>query len=106
MVSLYFVCPFSLIAKTSRELGVAADVGMPTATPLATLTALVSAIPIVPVSRALFMRRVQPAIDTIDTQIEVLRKEVADLKGCRERFLSNINESSRFGDQPLISGLR
>ena len=32
--------------------------------------------------RALFMRRVQPAIDAIDTRIKALRKEVADLEGC------------------------
>ena len=52
------------------------------------------------------MRKVQPTIDAIDTRIKALRKEVADLEGRRERLLSNIGGSSRFGDQPLIFGLR
>ena len=58
------------------------------------------------VSRAIFMRRVQPAIDAIDARIEVLKKEAADLEGRRERFLSSIGGPSRFGDQTLIFGLR
>ena len=58
------------------------------------------------VARAIFMRRVQPAIDVIDAQIEILKKEVADLEGCRERLLSSIGGPNRFGDQTLISGLR
>ena len=49
------------------------------------------------IARALFMRRVQPAVDTIDTRIEALRKEVADLEGHREHLLSSIGGSSRFG---------
>ena len=57
------------------------------------------------IAQVFFMRRVQLVVDTIDTRIETLRKEVADLEGCRERLLSNIIESSRFGDQPFISGL-
>ena len=57
------------------------------------------------ITQVFFMRRVQLVVDTIDTRIETLRKEVADLEGCRERLLSNIIESSRFGDQPFISGL-
>ena len=52
------------------------------------------------------MKRVQPAVDAIDAQIEILKKEVADLEGRCERLLSNIGEPSRFGDQTLISGLR
>ena len=58
------------------------------------------------VARALFMRRVQPAIDAIDAWIKTLKKEVADLEGRRERLLSNIGGPSRFGDQTLIFGLR
>ena len=50
------------------------------------------------IARALFMRRIQPAVDAIDTRIEALRKEVADLEGHREHLLSSIGESSRFGD--------
>ena len=46
--SLHFVCPFSLIVETLEELGVAVDVGMPTATPPTTPTTLVSTIPTVP----------------------------------------------------------
>ena len=58
------------------------------------------------IAQALFMRRVQPTVDIIDTQIEALRKEEADLEGRRERLLANIGGSNRFGDQPFISGLR
>ena len=56
--------------------------------------------------RAFFMKKVLLAIDAIDTRIETLKKEVANLEGHRERFLASIDGSSRFGDQPLISGLR
>ena len=58
------------------------------------------------VARAFFMKRVQPAVDAIDARIEILKKEVADLKGRRERLLSSIDGPNRFGDQTLISGLR
>ena len=51
------------------------------------------------------MKKVQPAVDAIDTQIETLKKEVADLEGRRERLLSSVGGPSRFGDQSLISGL-
>jgi len=37
------------------------------------------------IARVFFMRRVQPAVDAIDTRIEALRKEVADLEGRREQ---------------------
>ena len=57
------------------------------------------------IARALFMRRVQLAVDAINTRIEALRKEVANLEGRREHLLSSISESSCFGDQPLIYGL-
>ena len=50
------------------------------------------------ISRAFFMKKVQPTVDAIDTRIEALRKEVVDFEGCRERFLSSIGGSSRFGD--------
>ena len=33
--------------------------------------------------RAFFMKKVQPAVDAIDTHIEALRKEVADFEGHR-----------------------
>ena len=58
------------------------------------------------VARALFMRRVQPAIDAIDARIKTLKTEVANLKGRRERLLSSIGGPSRLRDQTLISGLR
>ena len=51
------------------------------------------------------MKKVQPALYAFDTRIETLKKEVADLKGCRGRLLASIGGSSRFGDQPFISGL-
>ena len=54
------------------------------------------------VARAIFMRRVQRAIDAIDTRIETLKKEVAKLEGRREHLLSGIGGPSRFGDQTLI----
>ena len=37
------------------------------------------------------MRRVQPAVDAINTCIEALRKEVVDLEGRRECLLSSIH---------------
>ena len=57
------------------------------------------------VARAFFMRRVQPAIEAIDARIELLKKEVADLEGRRERLLSGVSGPSYFGDQSLISRL-
>ena len=51
------------------------------------------------------MKKVQPAVNAIDTCIKALRKEVADLEGRRERLLSSVAGSSHFGDQTLISGL-
>ena len=58
------------------------------------------------VARAIFMRRVQLAVDAIDTWIETLKKEVADLEGRRKRLFSGIGRPNRFGDQTLISRLR
>ena len=58
------------------------------------------------VAQAVFMRRVQPVVNAIDTRIETMKKEVADLEGRRERLLSGIGGPSRFRDQTLISGLR
>lgn len=53
------------------------------------------------------MKKVQLAIDAIDSRLEVQRKEVADFEGRRKRLLSSIGgSSSHFGDQPLISRLR
>ena len=57
------------------------------------------------VARSVFMTRVQPAIDAIDTWIENLKKEVADLEGRREHLLFGIGGPSCFGDQTLISEL-
>ena len=57
------------------------------------------------IARAFFMRRVQPAVEAIDARIELLKKEVADLEGRRERLLSSVSGPSHFGDQSLISGL-
>ena len=57
------------------------------------------------IARAFFMKKVQLAVDAIDTRIEALKKEVADLEGCRERLLSGVAGPNRFGDQTLISGL-
>ena len=57
------------------------------------------------IARALFMRKVRPTIEVIDAHIELLKKEVADLEGRREQFLSGISGPNRLGDQSLISGL-
>ena len=57
------------------------------------------------IARALFMRKVYPAIEVIDARIELLKKEVADLEGRREQLVSDISGPSRLGDQSLISGL-
>ena len=51
------------------------------------------------------MKKVQPAVDAFNTRIEILRKEVVDLEGRRERLLASIGGSSHFRDQPLISEL-
>ena len=58
------------------------------------------------IGRAFFMKKVQPAVDAVDTCIEALKKEVADLEGRRERLLSSVARSSHFGDQILIFKLR
>ena len=57
------------------------------------------------VTRALFMRRVQPAVDAIDACIKLLKKEVVDLEGRRECLLSGVSGPNHFGDQSLISEL-
>ena len=57
------------------------------------------------ISQAFFMKKVQPAVDAIDTRIETLKKEVADFEGRRERLLVSIGGSNCFRDQPLISRL-
>ena len=51
------------------------------------------------------MRRVRPAVEAIVVHIELLKKQVANLEGRRERLLSGIGGPSRFGDQSLISRL-
>ena len=57
------------------------------------------------IARVFFMKKVQPAVDAIDTRIEALKKEAADLEECRKRLLSGVAGPNRFGDQTLISGL-
>ena len=44
-------------------------------------------------------------MDAIDTRIESLKKEVAELEPCRERLLSSVTSFSCFEDQTLILGL-
>ena len=58
------------------------------------------------IAHAFFMKKVQPTVDPIDTCIKALRKEVADLEGCRKCLLSSIGGSNCFRDQPLISRFR
>ena len=57
------------------------------------------------IARVFFMKKVQPAVDAIDTRIEALKKKVADLEGCCERLFSGVTSPNRFGDQTLIFGL-
>ena len=57
------------------------------------------------IAQAFFMKKVQPAMDAIDTYIESLKKEVADLEAHRERLLSGVTGSNCFEDQTLISCL-
>ena len=51
------------------------------------------------------MKKVQPAVEVIDANIESLKTEVADLKVHCERLLSGATGSNRFEDQTLISDL-
>ena len=57
------------------------------------------------IARAFFMKKVQPTVDAIDTRIEALRKEVADLEGHREHLFFSIGGSNCFENQTLISRL-
>ncbi|XP_065628427.1 uncharacterized protein LOC111985721 isoform X2 [Quercus suber] len=57
------------------------------------------------IAQAFFMKKVQSAVDAIDTRIKALKKEVAGLERSRERLLSGVVGPSRFEDQTLISGL-
>ena len=50
------------------------------------------------IARAFFMKKVQPAMDAIETHTKALRKEVADFKGCHECLLSSVGGCSRFRD--------
>lgn len=45
------------------------------------------------------------AVDAIDTRLESLWKEIADLEAHHERFLSDMIGSNRFQGETLISGL-
>ena len=58
------------------------------------------------VAQAVFMRRVQPAVNAINARIKILKKEASDFEGHRKHLLCSISGPSRFGDQTLISGLR
>ena len=57
------------------------------------------------IAQAFFMKKIQPAMDAIDTRIKALKKEVVDLEGCRKRLLSGVTGPNRFGDQTFISKL-
>ena len=48
--------------------------------------------------RALFVRKIQHVVDAIDTHIENLKKEVADLEARRECLLSGVTSLNRFED--------
>ena len=57
------------------------------------------------IAQAFFMKKVQVDVDAIDSRIESLKKEVADLEARYEHLLSSLTSSSHFKDQTLISGL-
>ena len=57
------------------------------------------------IARALFIRKIQLVVVAIDTCIENLKKEVADLKACHKRLFSGVTSPSHFKDQILISSL-
>ena len=57
------------------------------------------------IARALFIRKIQLVVVAIDTRIENLKKEVADLKACHKRLFSGVTSPSHFKDQVLISSL-
>ena len=57
------------------------------------------------IAQAFFIKKVQPAMNAIDTRIEALKKEMTNLERRREHLLSSVARSNRFGDQTLISGL-
>jgi len=56
------------------------------------------------IARAFFMKQVQPAIDAIDTRIEALRKEVANLEGHHELLLSSIGRFTALETRLLFLG--
>ena len=51
------------------------------------------------------MRKIQPVVYAIDTRLEKLEKEVADLEARRECLLSSVTGPSHFKDHTLISSL-
>lgn len=52
-----------------------------------------------------FRKKAQLAVDAIDTRIESLKKETADLDACRECLLSGVVAPDHFQDNPLITSL-
>ena len=50
------------------------------------------------ITQAFFMKKVRPTVDAIDAFIEVLKKEVVDLKARRECLLSGVTGFSCFRD--------
>ena len=57
------------------------------------------------ITRSFFIRRIQPAVNAINTRFESLKKEAADLEARHERLLSSVTSLSHFEDQTLISSL-
>ena len=55
------------------------------------------------IAQAFFTRKVQPAVDAIDTRIEALKKEVVDLEARREHLLSGVAGPSRLEIRPSFS---
>ena len=57
------------------------------------------------IARVFFKRKVQPTIDAIDSKIESLKKETADLEAHRARLLSSVAALDDSQDNPLITDL-
>lgn len=57
------------------------------------------------IARVFFRRKVQLAVDAIDTRIESLKKETTDLEARHECLLSGVIALDCFQDKPLITGL-
>ena len=57
------------------------------------------------IARALFIRKIQPAVNAIDAHIENLNKKVMNLEARHECLLSSVTSPRCFKDQTVILSL-